>query len=247
MNWSPPSAPRWREVLAADLILHVRDISHPETEEQAGDVGEIPDSLGVEDDVPLVEVWNKIDASPETRRALRRTDARTEGVRAISALTARAGRPDGCGGCCGWPRRWMSRGPRPNWCCPTPMAQAGMVASAGRRSGRRRRASDGVCGCAGPSGKGAVQGGCSVGAEVRAGAHAAPLRLDIWMKRRAVPFRGGPVFPGPGGQGRQFDAQGGLAPGRETVAAARVPKRERRRDSLRREASRPSRLRNAHA
>jgi GTP-binding protein HflX len=76
------------EVLAADLILHVRDISHPETEEQAGDVGEILDSLGVEDDVPLIEVWNKIDAlSEETRTALRRTDARTEGVQAISALS----------------------------------------------------------------------------------------------------------------------------------------------------------------
>ena len=76
------------EVLAADLILHVRDISHPETEEQAGDVGEILESLGVEEDVPLIEVWNKIDAlSPETREALRRTDARTEGVQAISALS----------------------------------------------------------------------------------------------------------------------------------------------------------------
>ncbi|HWL57387.1 MAG TPA: GTPase HflX [Paracoccus sp. (in: a-proteobacteria)] len=76
------------EVLAADLILHVRDISHPETEEQAGDVGEILESLGVEDDVPLIEVWNKIDAlSPEIRDALRRTDARTEGVQAISALS----------------------------------------------------------------------------------------------------------------------------------------------------------------
>jgi GTP-binding protein HflX len=76
------------EVLAADLILHVRDISHPETEEQAGDVGEILDSLGVEEDVPLIEVWNKIDAlSPETRAALQRTDARTQGVQAISALS----------------------------------------------------------------------------------------------------------------------------------------------------------------
>ncbi|MDS9466035.1 GTPase HflX [Paracoccus sp. MBLB3053] len=76
------------EVLAADLILHVRDISHPETEEQAGDVGEILGSLGVEEDVPLIEVWNKIDAlSPEIRDALRRTDARTEGVQAISALS----------------------------------------------------------------------------------------------------------------------------------------------------------------
>lgn len=76
------------EVLAADLILHVRDISHPETEEQAGDVGEILESLGVEEDVPLIEVWNKIDAlSAETRAALRRTDARTDGVQAISALS----------------------------------------------------------------------------------------------------------------------------------------------------------------
>ncbi|SMO97061.1 GTPase HflX [Paracoccus laeviglucosivorans] len=76
------------EVLAADLILHVRDISHPETEEQAGDVGEILDGLGVEEDVPLIEVWNKIDSlSAETREALRRTDARTEGVQAISALS----------------------------------------------------------------------------------------------------------------------------------------------------------------
>lgn len=76
------------EVLAADLILHVRDISHPETEEQAGDVGEILDSLGVEEDVPLIEVWNKIDAlSPEIRTALQRTDARTQGVQAISALS----------------------------------------------------------------------------------------------------------------------------------------------------------------
>ena len=71
-----------------DRILHVRDISHPETEEQAGDVGEILESLGVEEDVPLIEVWNKIDAlSGETRSALRRHDARTEGVQAISALS----------------------------------------------------------------------------------------------------------------------------------------------------------------
>ncbi len=76
------------EVLEADLILHVRDISHPETEEQAGDVGEILDSLGVSEDVALIEVWNKIDAlSEDTRLALRRTDARTEGVQAVSALS----------------------------------------------------------------------------------------------------------------------------------------------------------------
>jgi|TARA_B100000378_G_scaffold274684_1_gene269524 GTP-binding protein HflX len=76
------------EVLAADLILHVRDISHPETEEQAEDVAEILGSLGVDEDVDLIEVWNKIDAlSADTRAALRRTDARTQGVQAVSALS----------------------------------------------------------------------------------------------------------------------------------------------------------------
>lgn len=76
------------EVLEADLILHVRDISHPETEEQAEDVAEILDSLGVDETVAAIEVWNKVDAlSPATQEALRRTDKRTEGVQAISALT----------------------------------------------------------------------------------------------------------------------------------------------------------------
>ncbi|MTD98823.1 GTPase HflX [Paracoccus sp. YIM 132242] len=76
------------EVLEADLILHVRDISHPETEEQAADVAEILESLGVDEDVALIEVWNKIDAlSQDTRDALRRTDARTQGIQAVSALT----------------------------------------------------------------------------------------------------------------------------------------------------------------
>lgn len=76
------------EVLEADLILHVRDISHPETEEQAEDVGEILESLGVDEDVALIEVWNKIDAlGPETRAALLAQDARREEVQAVSALT----------------------------------------------------------------------------------------------------------------------------------------------------------------
>jgi GTP-binding protein HflX len=76
------------EVLEADLILHVRDISHPETEEQAQDVGDILDSLGVDDDVPMFEVWNKIDMlSAATREALQVQDARTPGIYATSALT----------------------------------------------------------------------------------------------------------------------------------------------------------------
>ncbi len=76
------------EVLEADLILHVRDIAHPETEEQAADVGEILESLGVAEDVPLIEVWNKIDALSEAlRAALLVQDARRADVQAVSALT----------------------------------------------------------------------------------------------------------------------------------------------------------------
>ncbi|WP_374291525.1 GTPase HflX [Paenirhodobacter enshiensis] len=76
------------EVLEADLILHVRDISHPETEEQAEDVAEILDSLGVDEDVPMIEVWNKIDAlSQPMRDALLVQDARKTTIQAVSALT----------------------------------------------------------------------------------------------------------------------------------------------------------------
>lgn len=49
------------EVLSADLILHVRDISHPESEGQARDVRLIMSDLGVDKDVPVLEVWNKSD------------------------------------------------------------------------------------------------------------------------------------------------------------------------------------------
>ena len=76
------------EVLAADLILHVRDVSHPGTEEQAEDVTRILTDLGVSDDVPVIEVWNKVDRLPETDRAtLFNLAARRDEVQTLSALT----------------------------------------------------------------------------------------------------------------------------------------------------------------
>ena len=76
------------EVLAADLIVHVRDISHPETEEQAEDVKAIMDSLGVSEDTPQIEVWNKIDRlEPEAREAVLTRAARLDHVQALSAWT----------------------------------------------------------------------------------------------------------------------------------------------------------------
>ncbi len=76
------------EVLAADVILHVRDISHKETEEQAEDVDAILTDLGVKEDVPLFEVWNKTDLLNDEARASVMTEAaRKARVVAISALT----------------------------------------------------------------------------------------------------------------------------------------------------------------
>ncbi len=76
------------EVLEADLILHVRDISHPETEEQAQDVRDILTSLGVSEATPLYEVWNKLDlVDAGAHDALVTQAARSDTVFALSALT----------------------------------------------------------------------------------------------------------------------------------------------------------------
>ncbi|MCK8484047.1 GTPase HflX [Aliiroseovarius sp. S2029] len=76
------------EVLAADLILHVRDISHDSTDEQARDVEQIMADLGVSDDTPQLEIWNKIDLlDEEDREARRREAARNDTILTLSALT----------------------------------------------------------------------------------------------------------------------------------------------------------------
>ncbi len=51
------------EVLAADIILHVRDISHADSDAQAKDVYDVLTNLGVdvEQTNSIVEVWNKSD------------------------------------------------------------------------------------------------------------------------------------------------------------------------------------------
>lgn len=75
------------EVLGADLIVHVRDISHSDSDAQARDVAAIMASLGVSEDRPQIEVWNKLDlvAGPD-RDALLARAARDETVFPISAL-----------------------------------------------------------------------------------------------------------------------------------------------------------------
>ncbi|WP_246317672.1 GTPase HflX [Hyphomicrobium methylovorum] len=59
------------EVIEADLILHVRDISHAESEAQARDVEKVLTELGIDTlpvDGHILEVWNKIDLLTHDRR-----------------------------------------------------------------------------------------------------------------------------------------------------------------------------------
>jgi GTP-binding protein HflX len=57
------------EVIEADLIVHVRDVSHGDTEAQQKDVENVLRELGIAaEDTRLVEVWNKIDRIDATER-----------------------------------------------------------------------------------------------------------------------------------------------------------------------------------
>ena len=76
------------EVIEADLIIHVRDIAHPDSEAQAQDVAEVLSGLGLADElkrVPMLTVWNKIDAMDIEARAVLDGRANEDAV-AISAL-----------------------------------------------------------------------------------------------------------------------------------------------------------------
>jgi GTP-binding protein HflX len=77
------------EVVEADVILHVRDISHPDAEAQARDVEETLALLDIDahDRDRLIEVLNKIDlVDPERRAKLLAADD-SEGPVAVSAVT----------------------------------------------------------------------------------------------------------------------------------------------------------------
>ncbi len=76
------------EVLDADLIVHVRDISHPESEAQARDVDTILEQLGVKRDTPRIEMWNKSDAlDMDALEAAANVAARRDDVYLGSALS----------------------------------------------------------------------------------------------------------------------------------------------------------------
>jgi GTP-binding protein HflX len=79
------------EVRTADLVLHVRDLAHPETAAQRADVLEVLRSLGLadlEDEGRLLEFWNKLDLlAVEDRAQLRSAAERQSNAVCGSALT----------------------------------------------------------------------------------------------------------------------------------------------------------------
>ncbi|MBL8560180.1 MAG: GTPase HflX [Hyphomonadaceae bacterium] len=79
------------EVIAADVLVHVRDIAHPETDAQRDDVTDVLTQLSERSDAPaprMIEAWNKIDLLTPEQLAARLTRAPAEAhAVAISAQT----------------------------------------------------------------------------------------------------------------------------------------------------------------
>jgi len=81
------------EVIEADVILHVRDMSHEDTQAQSHDVEQVLTALGIDpnEEQRLIEVWNKIDRLDADGRARLKNlaERRPEGQRPVlvSALS----------------------------------------------------------------------------------------------------------------------------------------------------------------
>jgi GTP-binding protein HflX len=77
------------EVLAADLVIHVRDISHPDSDAQREDVEQVLKELGLltgEGGAPMIEAWNKIDLfDAEAAASVRAEAERRQDVVVLSA------------------------------------------------------------------------------------------------------------------------------------------------------------------
>ncbi|MCE4225463.1 GTPase HflX [Methylobacterium sp. C25] len=79
------------DVIEADILLHVRDVSHGDTEAQRKDVDEVLRELGIEANADrVIEVWNKADLLHEGERTRLANLGRQSGGAApvlVSALT----------------------------------------------------------------------------------------------------------------------------------------------------------------
>ena len=78
------------EVRSADLLVHVRNMAHPDREAQREDVEDVLASLGLTEEGPplRIEAWNKIDLlSSEELELLHEEARRREDVVPVSAIT----------------------------------------------------------------------------------------------------------------------------------------------------------------
>ena len=78
------------EVTEADIVVHVRDASHPDSEAQRGDVLKVLSELGLDEprEDGLIEAMNKIDlVDPVTRASLGNQQRRNSHSIAVSATT----------------------------------------------------------------------------------------------------------------------------------------------------------------
>ncbi|MGI9407484.1 MAG: GTPase HflX [Hyphomicrobiaceae bacterium] len=86
------------EVLEAHIILHVRDITHEDTEAQRSDVLDVMKELGVNpetSDRTIIEVWNKADLlDPEQHEIHANTAARQDGSAVLVSAVTGEGRND---------------------------------------------------------------------------------------------------------------------------------------------------------
>jgi GTP-binding protein HflX len=80
------------DVLDADIILHVRDVSHPDTEAQREDVDRVLGGLGLESgpDHVRIEVLNKIDLLDEDRRRAMERNVATASKSEVRAIAVSA-------------------------------------------------------------------------------------------------------------------------------------------------------------
>jgi len=75
------------EILDADLILHIRDVSREDSDDRARDVNAVLEQLGIRDSTPRLEVWNKADlVDPDRKSALMASAGRRADVVVLSAL-----------------------------------------------------------------------------------------------------------------------------------------------------------------
>jgi GTP-binding protein HflX len=78
------------EVREADLLVHVRNMAHPDSEAQRDDVEDVLASLGLAEEgaPPRIEAWNKVDLlSAEARERLTQEARRRDDVVPVSAMT----------------------------------------------------------------------------------------------------------------------------------------------------------------